>query len=604
MTAKGGQRNFTATMSDSKIHSSLFLSLSRRMFLFIFGIACFAFGLNIVSADQGKYSVFGVKAISDDRILPSTSFKNTTEIDKLRVVAALGEYEPISFVIRSKQDVLGLKPVCTTDLRSENGTISSENIDIRLVKCWYQGCVDSIHYKHCPSRAGRYLVPELLLKDDRLLKVDRIEKVNWLRVNLSGAETYIDITSTENSERKRDEDRSIPPNVTFEDAEDLRAVNIRGGQNQQYWITIYVPPESSPGLYIGKIVLKSDNKPNREIALEVDVLPFELDPPKLEFSIYYRGRIAGESANLKRVSTELKTEGQLIEEMKNMRRHGIVSTTITQTYSKFDDLFEKNLRIRREVGMNSNLYVLWASTYFENEILAKSLMNFVRPLGFDEVYFYGGEELSENEWAEREQLWNDMRSIGGKIFVGKGPPEFADKIDLGLTSTRKMTSSHAKMVAQEYHKNGNRIFARGNPQVGIENPEIYRRNYGMLLWSLGFDGAMDYAYQDSWGSVWNDFDGYFRDHVFAYPTSSGVIDTIQWEGFREGVDDVKYLTTLINVVQAAKNAGANVEKVEKVETWIRSIDYANADLDEVRAEIVRNILTLRRLSSPTNFEYE
>ena len=37
----------------------------------------------------------------------------------------------------------------------------------------------------------------------------------------------------------------------------------------------------------------------------------------------------------------------------------------------------------------------------------------------------------------------------------------------------------------------------------------------------------------------------YRDHVFAYPTTNGVIDTIQWEGFREGVDDTRYVASLI-----------------------------------------------------------
>ncbi len=579
--------------------SSSYLTVFRLLILFILGFANLTFGLNTASAGQEIYSIFGVKAISDDKILPSTSFKNAKEVDKLRVVAALGEYEPISFVVTAHQDVIGLKPV-PTNLRSDNGTISSGNVDIRLVKCWYQGCEDSIHYKHCPGGAGRYLVPELLLKDDRLLKVDRVEKVNWLRVNLSGAETYIDITSTENSESKRDDDRSIPPSATFDDAKDLRAVNIRGDQNQQYWITIYVPPESPSGLYLGKIVLKSDNAPNREIAIEVNVLPFKLEPPMLEYSIYYKGRIAKESANLKHVSTNLKTESQLREDMKNMHRHGIVSMTTTQTYKTSDDLFERFLKARNEAGMNSKLYVLWASTYFEHEILAKSLMNFARSLGFDEVYFYGGEELSEKGWAQRVPLWKAMRSIGGKVFVAKSAPEIAEFIDVAVGGIRKLTRANAVERARVYHGYGNRIFARSNPQVGIENSEVYRRNYGMLLMGLEYDGVMNYAYQDSWGSAWNDFDGYFRDHMFTYPTSNGVIDTIQWEGFREGVDDVKYLTTLINVVRDAKSTGANVEKVEKVERWIRSIDYANADLDEVRAEIVRNILTLRRVSSPTN----
>jgi hypothetical protein len=82
----------------------------------------------------------------------------------------------------------------------------------------------------------------------------------------------------------------------------------------------------------------------------------------------------------------------------------------------------------------------------------------------------------------------------------------------------------------------------------VENPELYRKNYGFALWNAGYDGSMDYAYQHEAGALWNDFDSVnFRDLVFAYPTSNGVIDTIQWEGWREGVDDTRYLATLIKL---------------------------------------------------------
>ena len=80
----------------------------------------------------------------------------------------------------------------------------------------------------------------------------------------------------------------------------------------------------------------------------------------------------------------------------------------------------------------------------------------------------------------------------------------------------------------------------------MEDPFIYRLNYGFALARSGYDGEMDYAYQHSFGDIWNDFDDpTFRDHVFAYPTSNGVIDTVQWEGFRQGVDDVRYLSALL-----------------------------------------------------------
>jgi hypothetical protein len=72
---------------------------------------------------------------------------------------------------------------------------------------------------------------------------------------------------------------------------------------------------------------------------------------------------------------------------------------------------------------------------------------------------------------------------------------------------------------------------------------------------------MDYAYQhQTGGSLWNDFDDVqLRDHVFAYPTSNGVIDTVQWEGWRDGVDDTRFLAT-------AMKQGVNASALRSVVT--------------------------------------
>ena len=59
---------------------------------------------------------------------------------------------------------------------------------------------------------------------------------------------------------------------------------------------------------------------------------------------------------------------------------------------------------------------------------------------------------------------------------------------------------------------------------------------------------MNYAYQHAFGDIWNDFDHpKYRDHVFAYPVSNGLISTVQWEGFREAADDIRYLTAALSM---------------------------------------------------------
>jgi len=146
----------------------------------------------------------------------------------------------------------------------------------------------------------------------------------------------------------------------------------------------------------------------------------------------------------------------------------------------------------------------------------------------------------------------------------------------------------------EVHALGRKMYNYGAPQCGVEEPETYRRNFGLRLWKLKFDGACDYAYQHGFGtSVWDDFDtnGY-RDHNMTYPTIDGVIDTIQWEGWREGVDDVRYLSTLLAAIENAKAAGGKEAVVSEAETWLKNLDISG-DLDAVRAGMIERILKLR-----------
>ena len=107
---------------------------------------------------------------------------------------------------------------------------------------------------------------------------------------------------------------------------------------------------------------------------------------------------------------------------------------------------------------------------------------------------------------------------------------------------------------------------------------------------------MPYAYQDSMAFTWNDFDhARYRDHNFTYPTVDGVIDTLAWEGFREGIDDVRYVTTLEDMLEAVP--GPHTPATIEARRYVESLRSAlPPNLQEVRAKLVYHIL---QLSSPS-----
>ena len=106
---------------------------------------------------------------------------------------------------------------------------------------------------------------------------------------------------------------------------------------------------------------------------------------------------------------------------------------------------------------------------------------------------------------------------------------------------------------------------------------------------MGCDGGMNWAYTHIKGSVTNP--GIFWAYVIR--SEEGVIDKLEWEGFREGVDDVRYLSTLLDALGRAAGTYGKEPLVAETWTWLSSLDTAKADLKALRIEMARRITGLR-----------
>ena len=222
----------------------------------------------------------------------------------------------------------------------------------------------------------------------------------------------------------------------------------------------------------------------------------------------------------------------------------------------------------------------------------KELVEFAKSEGITEVYIFGADEEAGKALKARRKEWEAIHQTGVRVTaaVFKGYFELVgDLLDLVIVAGSYPWNK------DEMHKLGHKVYCYGNPQVGVEKPLTYRRNFGLYLWKAGFDGACNFAYQfDMGGNIWDDFDkaaGTYRDHVFAYPTINGVVDTIQWEGWREGVDDVRYLTTLLKILEEAKKKNYKLTLIKETEKWLKNINLRD-DLQKIRYEMAQRIINL------------
>jgi len=489
-----------------------------------------------------------------------------------------GEYESVSAAVYALEQIKGMT-VLATDLKGSAGIIPAKNIDIYVVKCWYQAGREIWDTQH------KTYVPELLLKDDNLVRVDTEKQEDYLRSTAAdGTETYL-LCSGSTSENLKD--------VRPIDAAQPQPVDIPAGSLKQFWINIHIPANAKPGEYRG-VIRFSVGKKTRDLPLRVTVHPFDLAPSRLIYSIYYRSRLSPDGQPT--ITSEYKSEEQYRAEIADLKSHGVLYPT---NYEGMGEKLRRILEIRREVGLPGGIFFTLGqgtgATEDPDELKSlqenvKLWREFCKPFGYDEIYFYGIDEATGERLLAQKSTWKAVQEAGGKTFVACYKKTF--EAMGSLLNVAVLAGRPDPEEAKKWHRVGSKVFCYAYPQVGNEEPETYRRNFGLVLWKAGFDGAMDYAYQHGFNHVWNDFDDKTcRDLNFTYPTINGIVGTIQWEGFREAVDDVRYVTTLERAIKNAPRARKGV--AQQARAWLDVLNPDSADLNEARAKIVEWIKLLR-----------
>ena len=135
-----------------------------------------------------------------------------------------------------------------------------------------------------------------------------------------------------------------------------------------------------------------------------------------------------------------------------------------------------------------------------------------------------------------------------------------------------------------------------NPHSGPENPDYFRRLHGMMACKADYDVSANYCW---WRNNWNDmavpYEPNLRALVMVYGARDGVLDTLAWEGVREGLDDVRYTTLLRQRATALldnSRGAAAASKARRALSFLAYWDERRDDIAAYRAECIRLILDL------------
>ena len=586
-------------------------------------------------AEVAEYSVYVVDPPINNRpILPGVPLPPVCKPDKtLDVRACPGEYEPASFVVVANRPMESVR-IEVDALSGPAGTLPREAVDVRIARPWNMG--DPVQDLLPP--------PMVLLKDDSMLASEPDPSPEYPQRKKNVAPHGL-----------RDSEEFLPLRI-----EDLR----------QFWLTVHVPASARPGPYSAALRIIPENAPSSELVLRLEVYPFRLAAPIMEYSIYYPVSLVPEGSDDWRsgkwTNTAWLTPEQYTLECKNMLAHGLTNPNIYTGVGKRPDgsldfsNIEEVLAVREKAGMGPSLPLYMMSNAAEpvarplteeekNERVrdVREVMAWGKRRGYTDIYWAAIDEAGGSMLSAERGSFQAIHDGGGKVFVACSSDFYdlvGDLLDLpvlvahvtdyrqglieslSLTHPNKIPLDHqaeraevkaqlldwdhqedlvtddfAQMRGPHYrglidgtHRRGNCIYTYMFPGSFLTMPEVHRRSHGLGLWQMGFDGSMNWAYAHIRGDIGPDPIGQgFWGYVIR--TKEGVLDKLQWEGFREGVDDIRYLSTLLDALGRAAGTFGKEPLVAETWTWLTGLDAARDDLNAIRAEMARRTIALKDL---------
>jgi hypothetical protein len=417
------------------------------------------------------------------------------------------------------------------------------------------------------------------------------------------------------------EPRSGPCNETRMDEaplvlEQRDGVAVARGRSMPFWLTVNVPPWAPPLTYQATVTVTAADAPAISLPLDLTVLPFKLDrADDAMFAMYTRMRSDPE---------------YVFETFIDMKEHGMTGVGLLGAsglgFSMQDGVPHVEFAGTSPLEINLDAYTragfpkpaLWlmggdirafsaqqgpiASEAFANcyREIVRQIVEHAAANGWPEIVFqpidepYDHLELLDDTLRLQEIL----KSIPGVRTEGDGMNaawhrftdrayELTDVIvlhDGPVLERGKLHMDRWWKFLERARNDGKEVWFY-NVDLSAWRPEPMRFMSGFGLWQSGATGLISWSYMtgvnpDNPGAVYGQGNNFF----FRYPEAPGESGgpTVGYEGLREGINDYRYLLTLKNRVERARdaeNAGlrAAADDVwDNVEDFLQRIKFTSS----------------------------
>ena len=336
----------------------------------------------------------------------------------------------------------------------------------------------------------------------------------------------------------------------------------------QYYLIFDIPAGTKPGVYKSQLTVTGKGIPQTVIPVEFTVLPFQLE--KLGDRQYAAMYNADTDRPLLRMNSDPAFDKKRLANMRKYNMNSILFPT-----EKFAGKAEvKKLYLHVNKVLDECGYprypMAWHNQNFTVDQV-KFIQQMVKETGLREILYYPVDEPHFGKRHIAERMYPLVRSVPGTRSYSTVTEEDITSFGKYLDFRVYMITGYAKFeperIVKDCKKDNAHFYWYSN--AAREYPDANRYKAGYFAWKCNSTGQLYWAYDNAQEDQWNDFDGRANDHNAVYIIDNKIYSTVQWEGIREGLDDLRYLYKLEKLIAkspgtpAAKSAQALLNKIRK-----------------------------------------
>jgi hypothetical protein len=385
-------------------------------------------------------------------------------------------------------------------------------------------------------------VPELLLKDDSPL-VDSYRQ-GWRLKN-----------------------RHLVRSYRYQPAEVRTTGSVVSTENS-FFLRVSSQAPLPAAVYQAQLILVVDGGSEEVLDVTITVLPFSLQAPSRDLVCWFRGSLDEKN------SQHYLPEAVYRNQLRHIRDSGFTSIALGETKLRHA---KRALAILEELGFSRNVILVPPFPQPRTNLQSSQFC----------IHYYVSDEpeLHPETAAQFHRYRYDQASELGyptfasivqhntlQRFLPEGDlPGMPSKVSLYVANNLE-TLQHLSAFPPPHAPAELYLYWMAH----MEKPLVHRLLAGAYLWKSRAAGISPYCYQHRVSPPYSAFAADapwepdfkplgkshdFRPHMACYPCTSGSISTLQWEGMREGIIDLRYLETLAtNLAQAEAAASPQVAR--------------------------------------------